>query len=85
MKSCRKCMIRYGPRLDLCRFFNVETDQRSSAFLSLMGIPGGTLFSGSLDALQLPPQNPKGANARRIGMSAPFCRYPSHGTGKPAG
>ncbi len=46
MMVCRKCMIRYDPRINQCRFLNNEDNRKASGFLSLMGIPKNTLFTG---------------------------------------
>lgn len=48
MEVCGRCMIRYDPRMNQCRFFNTDDDRKASAFLSLMGIPKETLFTGWL-------------------------------------
>lgn len=48
VEACQKCMIRYDPAIDQCRFFSSSDDQRASGFLALMGIPKSTLFSGGV-------------------------------------
>lgn len=48
MEACRKCIIRYDPGMNQCRFFNNADDMKASGFLSLLGIPKETLFTGGL-------------------------------------
>lgn len=48
LEACRKCMIRYDPSMNQCPFFNNADYRKASGFLSLMGIPKKSLFTGGL-------------------------------------
>ena len=48
VECCQRCMIRYDPVVNMCRFISTSDDKLASAFLGLMGIPKSKLFSGGV-------------------------------------
>ena len=58
VEACQRCMIRYDPAIDQCRFFSGSDDRKASGFLALMGIPKSTLFSGGVRGRFSPIKSP---------------------------